>query len=91
MVPSIGVTEILILLTIVLLLFGAKRIPELARGLGSGVKEFREGVSGKDEGRKRVRDRGQDDRLPAAEEHDSSASDDRSAGVEDGERVEQGL
>jgi sec-independent protein translocase protein TatA len=32
-------------LAIVLLLFGAKRIPELAKGLGTGIKEFREGIS----------------------------------------------
>ena len=33
------------MLAIVLLLFGAKRIPELAKGLGTGIKEFREGAS----------------------------------------------
>lgn len=37
----IGVTEILIILAIVLLLFGGKKIPELMKGLGSGVKEFK--------------------------------------------------
>lgn len=38
---SIGLTEILIILAVVLLLFGGKKIPELMRGLGSGVKEFK--------------------------------------------------
>lgn len=33
---------------IVLLLFGAKRIPEIARSLGSGAREFKEGVTGED-------------------------------------------
>jgi len=33
-------------LVVVLLLFGAKRIPELARGLGSGVREFKKGAEG---------------------------------------------
>lgn len=37
--------HLLILLVIILLLFGAKRIPELAKGLGMGVREFRKGVS----------------------------------------------
>jgi sec-independent protein translocase protein TatA len=46
MIPNVGGTEIIILLVIVLLLFGAKRIPELAKGLGSGVREFRKGVRG---------------------------------------------
>ena len=41
---SLGGTELIIALVIILLLFGAKRIPELARGLGSGVKEFRAGT-----------------------------------------------
>ncbi len=38
-------SHLIIVLAIVLLLFGAKRIPELAKGLGTGIKEFREGVS----------------------------------------------
>jgi sec-independent protein translocase protein TatA len=37
--------ELVILLSIVLLFFGARRIPELARGLGTGIKEFRKGAS----------------------------------------------
>lgn len=43
--PSVGGTELLILLTIVLLFFGAKRIPDLARSLGKGTREFRKGIS----------------------------------------------
>src|SRR5215210_4445659 len=46
---SVGPTELLILLTIILLLFGAKRIPELAKGLGTGIREFKKGTSGQDE------------------------------------------
>jgi len=37
----IGVPEILIILLVILLFFGAKRIPELARGIGQGMNEFR--------------------------------------------------
>lgn len=37
----LGVTEILIILLVVLLLFGGKKIPELMKGLGSGIKEFK--------------------------------------------------
>jgi sec-independent protein translocase protein TatA len=36
-----GVTEILVILAVVLLLFGGKKIPELMKGLGSGIKEFK--------------------------------------------------
>jgi sec-independent protein translocase protein TatA len=38
-------SHLIIALAIILLLFGAKRMPELAKGLGSGIKEFRQGVS----------------------------------------------
>ena len=37
----LGTTEIIVILVIVLLLFGGKKIPELMKGLGSGVKEFK--------------------------------------------------
>jgi sec-independent protein translocase protein TatA len=38
-------SHLIIVLAILLLLFGAKRIPELAKGLGMGIKELREGIS----------------------------------------------
>jgi sec-independent protein translocase protein TatA len=41
---NIGWQEILLILLIVLILFGAKKIPELAKGLGRGVKEFKKGL-----------------------------------------------
>ena len=40
-----GMTEWLIILAIVLVLFGAKKIPELAKGLGTGIKDFKKAVS----------------------------------------------
>lgn len=40
----IGFPELLLILVIVLLIFGGKRIPELARGLGSGIRNFREAM-----------------------------------------------
>ena len=39
--PGIGTQELLIVLFVVLLLFGAKKLPELARGVGKSIKEFR--------------------------------------------------
>jgi len=41
---SLGPTEIIILFFVILLLFGAKRLPELAKGMGRGIKEFRKGI-----------------------------------------------
>jgi sec-independent protein translocase protein TatA len=38
-------SHLIIVLAMVLLLFGAKRIPELAKGLGAGIKELRQGIS----------------------------------------------
>lgn len=45
---GLGGPEIAIILVIVLLLFGGKKIPELMRGLGKGVKEFKDGKDGVD-------------------------------------------
>ena len=41
---GLGMTEILIVALIVLLLFGGKKIPELMKGLGKGVKSFKDGM-----------------------------------------------
>jgi sec-independent protein translocase protein TatA len=41
----IGWTEILVVILIIVVLFGAKKIPELMRGLGSGIKEFKKASS----------------------------------------------
>ncbi|MFY7972514.1 MAG: twin-arginine translocase TatA/TatE family subunit [Flavobacteriales bacterium] len=43
---KLGVTEILLILGIILLLFGGKKIPELMRGLGKGMKEFKDASKG---------------------------------------------
>ncbi len=43
---GIGTQELLLILLVVLLLFGGKKIPELMRGLGRGVKSFRDGMNG---------------------------------------------
>ncbi len=43
---NLGTGEILIIALVVLLLFGGKKIPELMRGIGKGVKNFKDGVKG---------------------------------------------
>jgi sec-independent protein translocase protein TatA len=45
--PNIGTGEIILLLLLALLLFGAKRLPEIGRSLGSGMREFKDSVTGK--------------------------------------------
>ena len=45
-IGGLGMTEILIIALVVLLFFGGKKIPELMKGLGKGVRSFKEGVNG---------------------------------------------
>jgi sec-independent protein translocase protein TatA len=54
---GIGPLELIIVLVIVLIIFGPKRLPDLGRSLGRGMREFKDSVTGKDE----------PDELPAAE------------------------
>ena len=46
---AIGHWQIILIIVVVLLLFGGKKIPELMRGLGSGIKEFKDASKGDDE------------------------------------------
>ena len=45
--PNIGPTELIIVLVIVLLIFGPKRLPGLGKQLGSGMREFKDSITGK--------------------------------------------
>jgi len=58
MLPTLGPAELIIILVIVLILFGVGRLPEVGRGLGQGIQEFR----------KAVRPEGEDKRRPAEQE-----------------------
>ncbi len=78
---SVGPTELIIILTIVLLLFGAKKIPELARGLGTGVREFKRGTSGaadKDE----VRGKDRSEAIVGGDDEDARPEDPREDGAD---------
>ena len=46
--PSIGGWEIVVIVLIILLLFGAKKIPDMMKSLGSGLKEFKKAVNPED-------------------------------------------
>jgi sec-independent protein translocase protein TatA len=58
----IGTPEIIVIVVVVLLLFGGKKIPELMRGMGKGVKEFKDGMSGNTDDKAK-----QEDQNPAKE------------------------
>lgn len=50
MFAAIGQMEIILIVLAILLLFGGRKIPELARGLGSGIREFQQGMRGEAKG-----------------------------------------
>jgi sec-independent protein translocase protein TatA len=63
--PGIGIPELIIVLVILLVIFGPKRLPGLGRSLGSGMREFKDSISG------RTKDDDEDDELPALEQSTS--------------------
>ena len=69
--PNIGPLEIAIVLVIVLLIFGPKRLPDLGRSMGRGMREFKDSITGKDD---------DDDRSIESSDNATAASaDDESA------------
>lgn len=48
----LGLPEMLIILAIVILIFGANRLPELGRGIGAGIRNFKSGMSDKNDDKK---------------------------------------
>jgi sec-independent protein translocase protein TatA len=44
MIPKIGFAELMVILAIVVIIFGANRLPQLGRGIGSAIKNFKEGI-----------------------------------------------
>ena len=57
MFGSLGVPELLIILAIVLLIFGYSRLPQLGKGLGTGIRNFRQGLRGGNEAESADHDR----------------------------------
>ncbi len=47
--PNISPTEIIILVVVLLLVFGSRKLPEIGRSVGKGMREFKKSVTGKDE------------------------------------------
>ena len=72
MLLSIGYQEILLIALIVLLLFGGAKIPELMRGIGKGVKSFKDGLSGKDEAEQKSENNTASDKENAGHKSDSA-------------------
>ena len=83
---SLGGTELIIALVIILLLFGAKRIPELAKGLGSGVREFKKGTRG--EGEEEKKD-AKGEELTAGEDKTEIRAEDETGARAESDKAEQ--
>ena len=90
MFGSVGMPELIIGLVVILLLFGAKRVPELARGLGSGVREFKKGTQeGEVEDKKKDEAKKDEEQLEASKsKHDDETKLEEDASVE-AEKAEQ--
>jgi sec-independent protein translocase protein TatA len=71
MLGGISWQEVLVVLIIALIVFGPKRLPELGRSMGKGIREFRSSLSGEDE---------EEDRPPEKTEEISSKSEERPVG-----------
>lgn len=70
---NLGFTELLMILVIVLVLFGARRVPEIGASIGKGIREFKKNISDVDrEVREPLRDSGSTDRLGAGDTSSSS-------------------
>jgi sec-independent protein translocase protein TatA len=74
MLGNIGMTEIILLLVVVLLLFGAKRIPEIAGSFGKGIKEFKKNMN---DVQRDITESVRDDRVPPPPARDSLAPGER--------------
>ena len=59
---NIGATEIIIIALIILLLFGGRKIPEMMRGIGKGIRSFKEGMKDINEEIKKDSDASDDDK-----------------------------
>jgi sec-independent protein translocase protein TatA len=83
MLGSIGMPELIIGLVVILLLFGAKRVPELARGLGSGVREFKKGTQEGEDKKKEEAEKKDEEQLEASKsEHEDETKLEEDSSVE---------
>jgi sec-independent protein translocase protein TatA len=71
--PNIGPLELIILLAILLLVFGPKKLPGLGRSLGTSMREFKDSITGKDDD-KSIAEADDDEQPASAEQHDDAIS-----------------
>ena len=72
--PNIGPTELIIVLVIVLVIFGPKKLPGLGRSLGTSMREFKDSITGKDDDKSLASADDDDDEPRAAEQRDDAVT-----------------
>jgi sec-independent protein translocase protein TatA len=78
MFANLGFTELMVILVIVLVLFGAKRVPEIGASIGKGIREFKKATNDIDRDvREPLRDAVSGDRLPPGEARPMRADDEQ--------------
>jgi sec-independent protein translocase protein TatA len=77
--PNIGPVEIIIVLVIVLIIFGPKRLPDLGRSMGRGMREFKDSVTGKSKDNEELEE-GSSENVNRSESNTPAAAGDRSSG-----------
>jgi sec-independent protein translocase protein TatA len=71
---GIGPTELIIVLVIALVVFGPKRLPDLGRSLGTGMREFKDSITGNDKDDEPSALKASDDEPATPEQHDDAIS-----------------
>ena len=62
--PSLGVPELMIIFLIIVVLFGASRLPQIGKGLGEGIKNFKRGMKGADDTPDQIEEKAGSSRNP---------------------------
>ena len=71
---GIGPLELIIVLVIALVVLGPKRLPDLGRSLGTGMREFKDSITGKGDDDKSIASADEDNEPSTAEQHDDAIS-----------------
>jgi sec-independent protein translocase protein TatA len=78
--PNIGPVEIIIVLVIVLIIFGPKRLPDLGRSMGRGMREFKDSVTGKSKDHEELEEGSSDNVARSESKRPAAAGDTHSSG-----------
>jgi sec-independent protein translocase protein TatA len=64
MIPEVGITGLIVILIVALLVFGPKRLPEIGKSLGRGMREFKDSISGNSDDKAELPSRSGDESPP---------------------------